>query len=144
MRTSDAIAMIEIQAPPANLVVVMITATPAVAIAPAPLMARLPRQPGSRTRHQCLTMPDCDSVKETKTPTAYSGMRFVTLPPKTMSSSAAAPASNMIPFEKARRSPLNANWRGMNLSFARMADSRGKSAKLVFAARNSTSAVAAW
>ena len=59
-------------------------------------------------------------------------------------SAAASDASTMIPYENARRSPRNANWRGMWPSPARIASSRGKALKLVFAARNSSSAVNAW
>ena len=50
----------------------------------------------------------------------------------------------MIPYENASRSPRSANWRGMWPSPARIASSRGKALKLVFAARNSSSAVKAW
>ena len=49
-----------------------------------------------------------------------------------------------MPIENARRSPRNANWRGKKPSSARIAPSRGNAAKLVFAARNSSSAVNAW
>ena len=126
------------------MVLAMITATTAVIAAPTPLIARLRRQPGSRSRHQWLTMPDCEREKETKTPTAYSGISLVTSPPKAMSRRDAAPARKTMPREKARRSPLKANCRGMNLSLASMADSHGNPAKLVLAARNSTIAVAAW
>ena len=40
-----------------------------------------------------------------------------------------------MPFENASRSPRFANWRGMNPSRARKEATRGKSAKLVLAAR---------
>ena len=50
----------------------------------------------------------------------------------------------MIPFENASRSPRFANWRGMNRSRARNEASRGKSAKLVLAARIRISMVTPW
>ena len=50
----------------------------------------------------------------------------------------------MIPVENASRSPRNANWRGMKPSSARTAARRGNALKLVFAARNRSSAVNAW
>ena len=50
----------------------------------------------------------------------------------------------MMPFENARRSPRFANWRGMNRSRARKEASRGKSAKLVLAARIRISMVTPW
>ncbi len=53
-------------------------------------------------------------------------------------------ASATMPQENASRSPRNANWRGMKPSWARIAASRGKALKLVFAARNRISAVATW
>ncbi len=56
----------------------------------------------------------------------------------------AIPARRMIPQLNASRSPRNANWRGMNPSWARIAASLGKALKLVFAARNRISAVAPW
>ena len=50
----------------------------------------------------------------------------------------------MIPFENARRSPRLANCRGMNRSRARNDARRGKSAKLVLAARIRISIVTPW
>jgi hypothetical protein len=50
----------------------------------------------------------------------------------------------MMPFENARRSPRFANWRGMNRSRARNDASRGKSAKLVLAAKTRISIVTPW
>ena len=50
----------------------------------------------------------------------------------------------MMPFEKASRSPRFPNWRGMNRSRARNEASRGKSAKLVLAARIRMSIVTPW
>jgi hypothetical protein len=54
---------------------------------------------------------------------------------KTVTSTIAMSARTMIPFENAKRSPRAENWRGMKRSLARMPESRGKSAKAVFAAR---------
>ena len=73
------IATIEIQAPWENFVAPMMIATTAVVVAPKPLTIMLRRQPGSRSRSQCLTMPPCDRVNETNTPKAYSGISLVTL-----------------------------------------------------------------
>ena len=58
------------QAPSANLVTAMITATTADRTAPNPWMTMLLRQPGSRLRQWCLVMPACDSVKPVNTPMA--------------------------------------------------------------------------
>ena len=49
-----------------------------------------------------------------------------------------------MPFENTNRSPRFANCRGKNRSRASKLDSRGKSAKAVFAARTRIAAVAAW
>ena len=59
-----------IQAPCANFVTAITTVTIAVAVAPTPLIAIRHRQPLERSRSQCRTMPDCESVNEMKTPTA--------------------------------------------------------------------------
>ena len=63
-------AMIVSHAPCVNFVAAMMTATTPVAVAPTPLMAVARFQPGSRLARQCTTMPSCDSVKPTNTPTA--------------------------------------------------------------------------
>ena len=89
----------ESQAPCVNFVPRIMTATTAVATAPRALIKRPVFQPNSFTRSQCLTMPDCDSVNETKTPNAYRGISRVTSPPNAASKTAAAPASSMMPFE---------------------------------------------
>ena len=57
-----------IHAPSSALVAPTITSTTAVASAPTPLMTALVRQPGSRSRRQCSTIPLCDSVNEMNTP----------------------------------------------------------------------------
>jgi hypothetical protein len=57
-----------IHAPSSAFVVATMQSTTNVATAPMPLMSAPERQPGSRRRRQCSTMPVCDSVKEMKTP----------------------------------------------------------------------------
>ena len=117
--------------------------TTAVRTAPKALTAARQRQPGSCTPTQCLTIPICDSVKQTNTPTEYSGIRAWVSPPKIHSRPNATAARTTIPHEYARRSPRNENWRGMKPSSARIAASLGNALKLVLAARNRMSAVAA-
>ena len=69
-------------APPLNFSVTTIARTTRVSRAPKALTSIRQRQPGSRVRTQCRTMPPCDSVKHTNTPTEYSGIRLVVLPEK--------------------------------------------------------------
>ena len=69
------------------------------------------------------------------TPIAYSGISASTRPRNATTTTIAIAASATIPELNARRSPRKANWRGMNPSRARIEASRGKSAKLVWAAR---------
>ena len=52
--------------------------------------------------------------------------------------------SEMMPIEKASRSPRNENWRGKKPSVPSTAASRGKALNDVFAARNSRRAVNDW
>ena len=56
----------------------------------------------------------------------------------------AKPASSRIPLLNTSLSPRVCSWRGMNRSCARTEPSSGKPLNAVFAARISTSAVAAW
>ena len=88
-------------------------------------------------------MPACDSVNAMKTPTVYSGMRFVTLASYTRMRSEDTMARATIPVLKASRSPRCANWRGMNRSVAMIDASRGNPLKAVFAARMRMTAVVA-
>ncbi len=60
----------------------------------------------------CRTMPACDNVNERNTPTAYSGISALVLPPKAMMSAPAAVASTSTPFENTSRSPRFANCLG--------------------------------
>jgi hypothetical protein len=48
----------------------MTTTTTPVTTAPMPLINALRRQPDPRSTNQWLTMPDCESVNEVKTPIA--------------------------------------------------------------------------
>ena len=52
-------------------------------------------------------------VNDTNTPTEYSGMRAVVLPPKTTSRAIATTLRMTMPDVNARRSPRKLNWRGM-------------------------------
>ena len=99
-----------------NLVMPMITSTTAESTAPMPLMNRPVRQPSSLWVMWCLAMPACDSVNDVNTPIAYSGIRWSTLAPVTITSTAAATANEMIPLENTRRWPRLVSWRGMKLS----------------------------
>ncbi len=102
------------------------------------------RQPEFRSRIQRRTRPLCESVNATKTPIVYRGTSFVTLPPNAESTSIDVSASAMIPNENARRSPRNANCRGMKRSSARTDASRGKPVNPVFAASSRMIAVETW
>src|SRR5579864_4019889 len=113
----------------------MTSATTAVVKAPAPLIIMLRCQCFCclRSRHQCKTIPDCDKVNETKTPTANRLINAFVSPRKTTSNKAARQASTIIPTEKDKRSPRKANCLGKNRSRANKDDRRGKSEKLVSA-----------
>ena len=100
-----------------------------------PLMIALRRQPGPRSDSQWRTIPAWDRVNAVKTPIAYSGISASTRPPNATTTAIAMRARATIPALNASRSPRKANWRGMNPSRARIDASRGKSAKLVWAAR---------
>jgi len=102
-----------IHAPAENFVTTCTTDTTAVAAAPTPFSHAFHFQPGSRHLNQCTTMPACDSVKQTNTPMAYSGISALVSPLKIRTRSIAMSARTMMPLEKARRSPRAANWRGM-------------------------------
>ena len=58
-----------IQAPSSNLVMVTTTSTTPVSMAPTPLSSACHCHPSSRSRRHFKTMPACESVKETNTPT---------------------------------------------------------------------------
>jgi len=68
--TSVGTTITTIHAPWVNFVAAMTSVTMPVVTAPTPLMTSRWRQPGSRRYHHRRTIPDCDSVKEMKTPTA--------------------------------------------------------------------------
>jgi hypothetical protein len=63
------IAEITIQAPWMNFVIVTITSTTPVAVAPIALMVMLRRHPVSLSRRQRRTIPAWDRVKAVNTPT---------------------------------------------------------------------------
>ena len=123
------------QAPRANLATAKTIVTIRVEKAPKPLIAALLRQPGPLLLSQCRTMPAWDRVIEVNTPIAYSGISASTVPPKATRITIARMARATIPVLNASRSPRNAKPLGMNPSRARIEASRGKSAKLVLAAR---------
>src|SRR3989337_2670717 len=97
---SRAIIRIEIQAPWTNFVPTMTTVTTPVATAPTALIVRLTFHAPSLSLSQRLTMPDCERVNEANTPTAYSGMRRVTSPPKATSQTDAAAATQSMRSEE--------------------------------------------
>src|SRR5204863_536120 len=71
------------------------------------------RQPARRSPSQWRTMPDWLIVNEMKTPTEYSGISAVVLPPNRASSAIATTLRITMPEVNASRSPRNANVRGM-------------------------------
>ena len=115
-----------------------------VASAPTPLSAARHLHPGARLLIQCTTIPACDSVKQTNTPTAYSGTSAFVSPLNNHTSRAATDARAMMPLEKASRSPRAASCLGMYPSWARMPASLGKSANAVFAASTRMAKVEYW
>ena len=57
-------------------------------------------------------MPDCDSVNDVNTPTAYSGIERVGEAAERDQEQRRGAASTMMPFENTSRSPRFASWRG--------------------------------
>ena len=86
-----------IQAPCSNFSTSTITRTTSVISAPLALTISRHRQPESRPRNQWTTMPLWLRVKQTNTPTEYSGIRLVVLPWKATYRPAAMAARRMIP-----------------------------------------------
>ena len=93
-------------APSRNLLAATSIATTPVVAAPMPLMSALRRHPRSVARcvYQRRTMPDWLSVKAMKTPTVYSGMSALTLPPNPTMRMMATAVSTTMPLLKASRS----------------------------------------
>ena len=54
--------------PSRNFVIATTNSTISVSVAPSPLTNAPRRQPGFRSRRHLMTMPACDSVNDTKTP----------------------------------------------------------------------------
>ncbi len=133
-----------IQAPAANLVIRMMTSTTSERKDPNPLTKNPFRQPGSLWVRWCLAMPAWLMVKLVNTPMAYSGMRRSTLASVASMTTAATTAREMMPLENTSRWPRLVSCFGMKLSPAWKLASRGKSAKLVLAARTRISMVPAW
>ena len=104
--------MIGTHAPLVNFVTATIRSTTSVATAPTPLSTALRCHPAPAAGDGGAPCPNCDSVNEVNTPTAYSGISALVRPPNATSSAAAAAASTMIPFENTSRSPRFASWRG--------------------------------
>ena len=99
-KMKDGMAMTTTHAPSVNLEMRKTTVAMAVMQAPTPLMVARRRQPGGRSRHQCTTRPDCDSVKPMNTPMAKRGMRVLVLPPTATRSAPAITASTTIPLRE--------------------------------------------
>ena len=118
------------------------TAITAVVTAPTPLIDHLPPAP-LRGGVPAADHARLAEMKAMNTPTVYSGINAATLPPEATIKTSASPVSEMIPVVNARRSPRNWNMRGRKPSRAKL-ERRGKSAKDVFAASASKSAVAIW
>jgi hypothetical protein len=115
------------QAPSRNFVTPAVMNTIAERNPPVALKARLRRQWASRSRHQCMTIPACDSVNARKTPTAKSGMSGAVSPPNPTKIAVAATESRRIPLVKARRSPIRRKSLGAKESRASRKRTRGKS-----------------
>ena len=101
-----------IHAPSVNFDTTTTRATSPVAAQPTALTTIEARQPGSRSRRWCTTMPAWLSVNPVNTPKAYSGMSAEMLPPKMAIKMPARTARKMIPLENTNRSPRLASWRG--------------------------------
>ena len=95
--TRSGIRITTTNAPPENFSVTTMPRTTNVSSAPNALIAIRYHQPGARVRIQWRTIPVCDSVKQTNTPTEYSGIRLVVLPWKATYRPAAMAARRMIP-----------------------------------------------
>ena len=136
--------MMIIHTPWSNFETAMTTTTMPVTNAPMPLIKALRRQPDPRSENQWRTMPDCDRVNDVKTPIAYNPMRRSVEPWKATQRAIEMRARATIPELNASLSPRRANCRGKKPSRARMEDRRGKSAKLVLAARMRMPMVENW
>ena len=123
-----------IHAPSQSFVYATTTRTVPVTTVPKPLMNTEIRQPLLRSRSQRRTRPLCESVNATNTPIVYSGTSLLTLPSNATRTRPATIASARMPNEKARRSPRNANWRGMKRSSASTDARRGNPVNPVLAA----------
>ena len=95
-----------------NFVAAMMISTMKVATEPTALMTMLRLYPCSRSFWWWRTMPACDSVNDRNTPTAYSGISALVLPPNAMISAPAVVASTSTPFENTSRSPRLASCLG--------------------------------
>ena len=117
---------ITIQAPCVNFVMASTTVATPVATAPVRLIVSFFRQPRPLRSCQWRTMPAWESVKDRKTPTAYSGINACVSLRKRISRSAALSPRMKIPFENANRSPTPRIWCGRKLSCASRLARRGK------------------
>ena len=102
-----------------NFVIVTITSTTTVKVAPSELMTRpdtasrraaravadVPCESRRSSRRQCLTMPIWPSENDTNTPMMYSWIRVVSFAWKRISTSTAASPRMIMPFEYTSRSP---------------------------------------
>src|SRR5687767_7416617 len=132
---STGIAAITTHAPLRNFWETMTQNTMPVTDAPNPLITADRCQFFPLSRRHRRNIPDCDNVNEMNTPTRYSWIRSFRFALNTTIKEADITARIRTPFENTRRSPRLLNCRGMNLSCARIDESRGKSAYAVFAAR---------
>ena len=64
-------------------------------------------------------MPDCDSVNDVNTPTAYSGISAFVMPPNATMSAPANSARTTMPFENTSRSPRVRELAGQDSRHAR-------------------------
>ena len=87
------------QAPSRNLETSTTTSVTPVQTAPAALIAIDFRACGPPSRHQCATIPACESVNARNAPTANSGIRWSVIPPKAIRSPADSAARTRMPCE---------------------------------------------
>ena len=132
-----------IQAPWVNFVTAMIRSTTSDSNAPMPLIKEPARHPGSRVAEVVLRHARLRERERREHADRVERDEPVDLGVGDEQQMIAATARKMIPFENTSRCPRFVSWRGMKLSPAWKHASRGKSAKLVFAASTRMSIVPA-
>ncbi|CAB4764388.1 unannotated protein [freshwater metagenome] len=101
-----------IHAPSVNLTTTTVPVTANVVREPTPEKNARVCQPGSFSFRCRTSIPNWLSVKPVNTPTAYSGIKALTIPPNAITNADAAKPKKITPFENTSRSPRLASWRG--------------------------------